>query len=376
MDTNRSSSLAMTDANKGLNDEITATNIKLKEIAAAAKIDLTTPEAVARVQALYEKTQFTTTSTLGMSEAQEKYNEATATAKDKTDAFKLSLDSLIGAHLGAAQAETSYSANSVSLLKTLTENRALANGQVDEGNAKTIQQTEAINTNNAAIQNNVKAALDLANAQYQETGSLEGASAALLTNRQRLIDTMVQTGYTREEAEKYIDRLGLTPDNINTQVNLDNQDATHKIDQVGQGYVMVKEGAEGKITLDTAPAEQSLSAWERLVNRFIDSPAGKVVSGLGSLVGRAAGGPVSPGQLYMVGERGPELFTTRRSGSIVPLQGAGRGMGAGTGTVDARTFNVTVSSTGLGPDSPRLQADVVEALQRWSARNGPLPRAG
>jgi phage-related minor tail protein len=33
---------------------------------------------------------------------------------------------------------------------------------------------------------------------------------------------------------------------------------------------------------------------------------------------RAKGGPVSSGQTYMVGERGPELFVPGRSGSIVP----------------------------------------------------------
>lgn len=37
---------------------------------------------------------------------------------------------------------------------------------------------------------------------------------------------------------------------------------------------------------------------------------------------RAAGGPVSAGESYLVGERGPELFTPSRSGAIVP-NGAG-----------------------------------------------------
>lgn len=44
------------------------------------------------------------------------------------------------------------------------------------------------------------------------------------------------------------------------------------------------------------------------------------------LPGRASGGPVSGGQAYMVGERGPEMFVPRVSGSIIPnhaLAGAG-----------------------------------------------------
>ncbi len=39
--------------------------------------------------------------------------------------------------------------------------------------------------------------------------------------------------------------------------------------------------------------------------------------------GRALGGPVTGGQQYMVGERGPELFVPNQSGSIVPNNGLG-----------------------------------------------------
>lgn len=37
------------------------------------------------------------------------------------------------------------------------------------------------------------------------------------------------------------------------------------------------------------------------------------------LPGRATGGPVSPGQAYLVGERGPELFVPTSSGAVAPL---------------------------------------------------------
>lgn len=44
---------------------------------------------------------------------------------------------------------------------------------------------------------------------------------------------------------------------------------------------------------------------------------GKQVSGLlGGFIGRAAGGPVSPGTAYLVGERGPELFVPQAPGRI------------------------------------------------------------
>jgi len=39
------------------------------------------------------------------------------------------------------------------------------------------------------------------------------------------------------------------------------------------------------------------------------------------LRGRAAGGPVYAGQSYVVGERGPEMFTPTGSGTITPGMG-------------------------------------------------------
>lgn len=41
---------------------------------------------------------------------------------------------------------------------------------------------------------------------------------------------------------------------------------------------------------------------------------------------RADGGPVGMGQTYLVGERGPELFTPSSSGDIIPNEALGGGM--------------------------------------------------
>jgi hypothetical protein len=42
------------------------------------------------------------------------------------------------------------------------------------------------------------------------------------------------------------------------------------------------------------------------------------------LPGRATGGPVSPGQAYLVGERGPEVFVPTSSGRVEAGSGGGR----------------------------------------------------
>jgi tape measure domain-containing protein len=55
---------------------------------------------------------------------------------------------------------------------------------------------------------------------------------------------------------------------------------------------------------------------------------------------RAVGGPVSAGSSYMVGERGPELFTPKHGGSIVPNNALGGGSTSVTVNVDASGSNV------------------------------------
>ena len=69
---------------------------------------------------------------------------------------------------------------------------------------------------------------------------------------------------------------------------------------------------------------------------------------------RASGGPVMGGGSYLVGERGPELFTPSSSGNITPNNAMG---GA----------NITVNVNGGDPNS------IVRALQQYVRQSGPVP---
>jgi TP901 family phage tail tape measure protein len=60
----------------------------------------------------------------------------------------------------------------------------------------------------------------------------------------------------------------------------------------------------------------------------------------GAFKARANGGPVSSGQTYMVGERGPELFVPGRSGTIVPNGAMGGDTTNVVVNVDAKGSNV------------------------------------
>lgn len=64
----------------------------------------------------------------------------------------------------------------------------------------------------------------------------------------------------------------------------------------------------------------------------------KLVGAIGNVLYRAEGGPVSSGSPYIVGERGPELFVPRYSGTIVP----NHELSGGGGTVIHQHFHAGI----------------------------------
>lgn len=80
-----------------------------------------------------------------------------------------------------------------------------------------------------------------------------------------------------------------------------------------------------------------------LFRKAITEPlAGAIAGGFGSLFGgaRAAGGPVSSGSAYLVGERGPEIFAPSSSGTIVPNGKLAGGGARNVYNIDARGASV------------------------------------
>jgi len=57
---------------------------------------------------------------------------------------------------------------------------------------------------------------------------------------------------------------------------------------------------------------------------IIGSFVGGLVSGGGTSGAKAAGGPVYAGRSYLVGEKGPEIMTTRSNGTVIPNEAVGR----------------------------------------------------
>ena len=107
-----------------------------------------------------------------------------------------------------------------------------------------------------------------------------------------------------------------------------------------------------------------------------------LASGIGSffngLMGRAAGGPVSSGTPYMVGEKGPEIFVPRGSGTIIPNHALG-GSGGGSavaGTNVNVTYNIAAGVTKselmpiLETERKRLKAEIPDMVRRGGAYRG------
>jgi hypothetical protein len=99
-----------------------------------------------------------------------------------------------------------------------------------------------------------------------------------------------------------------------------------------------------------------VGAIQSLISLVANNP---VVKGIGNAISsafggfRAAGGPVSAGKSYVVGEQGAEMFVPSSNGTIVPNGGMGS------------TFNITVNGA---IDAEGTARTIVDVLNRSNAR--------
>jgi hypothetical protein len=102
-------------------------------------------------------------------------------------------------------------------------------------------------------------------------------------------------------------------------------------------------------------------AYDKIVQFVNFVKNNSIVKGIGGVIdnvfggARAMGGPVSAGKSYLVGERGPELFTPSGSGNIIPNSA----MGGGT------VINLTVNGA---LDAEGTARTIVNILNRSNAR--------
>jgi len=184
-----------------------------------------------------------------------------------------------------------------------------------------------------AEQDAAKAAEDAARKHADLTASYWDSTAA----GQRLRDSMFGVSESSYEASEAI---GATNDGLNTFLGIDGQ-VYNGLNGVASGYRNV------------ASAANSAAAAARSANSAVSSGGGGSSGGgkatpLGSISGllanagkplstvisgrtgevisgaRANGGPVSAGKTYLVGEKGPELFTPESNGDVVSNEKMGQ----------------------------------------------------
>ena len=157
------------------------------------------------------------------------------------------------------------------------------------------------------------------------------------------------TGSTDDIAAYREQLLKATTDIMNLALEMDNV-SSHQV------KVLVDKGdLEGALALIG-----QIKGFQKTYGNVSDpfaAMAGAANIDLSGLQFKASGGPVMAGGSYIVGEKGPELFTPGTSGNITPNNAMGGGA------------NITVNVTSANPD------DVVSALQRWVRNNGSLALA-
>jgi hypothetical protein len=131
------------------------------------------------------------------------------------------------------------------------------------------------------------------------------------------------------------------------------------------GFTDLRTTALGAIA-DIAQQTTGLFGTTSTTSSSSTSSLTSLLGAITGLPGRATGGPVSPGQAYMVGESGPELFVPTSAGSIAN--------NASLGGNGARQVNVAVNLGGAaGGDAPKALAQssrqMASALRRALSQN-------
>ena len=180
---------------------------------------------------------------------------------------------------------------------------------------------------------------------------------------QLAIDDLIRQGVSAEDARNTVEVADELNQKLERQLSLQRQ-IQDTINQVGQttGDVF-----QQLIFSTDSWADSLTNALNALANILFQAGLGLLAGDdgkgffsflTGSIKKRAAGGPVTSGSPYIVGERGPELFVPGRSGTIIP----NNAMGGSQVNVDS--INITVENTGdqLSPAAQKQIAGQVRGI--------------
>lgn len=125
----------------------------------------------------------------------------------------------------------------------------------------------------------------------------------------------------------------------------------------------ISDGRNAAARARASAAAATFTAETRAPSVAVPAPSGSAFLGGGmvnvNVPRRAAGGPVTGGRPFLVGEKGPELFVPGSNGNIIP-----------NGARGGNTYQITVQA-GVG-DPRAIGQQVVEYIKRFEQASGPV----
>jgi len=109
----------------------------------------------------------------------------------------------------------------------------------------------------------------------------------------------------------------------------------------------------------------------QLIRVFIVQKAVGAFGTWSGLTPKAMGGPVASGQSYIVGEKGPEIFTPGQSGNITPNNQIGGGGANVNVSFNITAFDAQSATSAIAAQAPTI-VGIVEQSFRKRGRLGPL----
>jgi hypothetical protein len=181
------------------------------------------------------------------------------------------------------------------------------------------------------------------------------AEATFAAMRQSIIDGFVNQGFKPEQIRAFLGSQELWTSPFVSTITTAGTAAAEA------GYGSGRDAGRNFGRGVAAGIESMSSAVQAEASRLTALANSYRISASVDVPGRAAGGPVSGGSAYIVGERGPELFVPQVSGSIVPNHKMGGGA----------SVNVTVNA-GMGTDGYQVGQQVVDAIKKYERVAGPV----
>ena len=239
---------------------------------------------------------------------------------DATGELRKAFDEILGPTMDLEQADRRLRDATQDTTDTIIENGATLDIN-----------TEAGRKNRDTVQSQVDAMLGQAEAMVRSGSTTAEATAFVNGHREALRTQLEMLGLTESEIDAYLTTLGLTPENVSTSLELTNTETVKtQLEGVLGQLEGVDKGAEAEIKAlidqgqfdEAANKINALPGHHTVLIGVASDGSGVTLNanngGSFRLFYREAGGPVTKGVPYVVGEKRAELFVPDVNGWILP----------------------------------------------------------